>query len=111
MTAFIAFASFIVGIITGAAGYVMIFYLAETLKNTIEEPHESTPNIQNIREICKRYYGNNTNKKLLLEVFTMKSFFAFTTGLLTGVFGITMAYIVVEGMGTFIEELHEMTFE
>ena len=41
----------------------------------------------------------------------MKSFFAFTTGLLTGVLGITMAYIVTEGMGTFIEELHEMTFE
>ena len=45
MTAFIVFASFIVGIITGAVGYVTIFYLAETLKNIIEEPRESTPNI------------------------------------------------------------------
>ena len=45
MTAFIVFASFIVGIITGAAGYVTIFYLAETLKNIVEEPSESTPNI------------------------------------------------------------------
>ena len=45
MTAFIAFASFIIGIITGAAGYVTIFYLAETLKNAIEEPRESTQNI------------------------------------------------------------------
>ena len=40
----------------------------------------------------------------------MKSFFAFTTGLLTGVFGITMAYISTEGMGTFIEEEHKRIF-
>lgn len=45
MTAFIVFASFIVGIITGAAGYVTIFYLAETLKDIIDGPRESTPNI------------------------------------------------------------------
>lgn len=40
----------------------------------------------------------------------MKSFFAFTTGLLTGVFGITMVYIVAEGMGAYIEEEHKRIF-
>lgn len=40
----------------------------------------------------------------------MKSFFAFTTGLLIGVFGITMSYIVTEGSGTYIEEQHKRIF-
>lgn len=44
MTAFIVFASFIVGIITGAAGYVTICSLVDNFKNILEGPSKSASN-------------------------------------------------------------------
>lgn len=44
MTALIAFASFIVGILTGVVGYVTICSLVNNFKNILEGPSKSAPN-------------------------------------------------------------------